>query len=242
MAADGALSGLVTSTTSLSAVNERLIEVDRCKTRLLRMRKSILTGSRLLVEEAKRGGFRGKWALLTATYRNEIEWQPKHVAALMNCVGSFLRRRGVRPRFVWCLELTRALKPHYHVLVWLPLGMTLPKPDKRGWWAWGSTRIEWARKAVGYLAKYASKATPETIKAIPKGARTHGVGGLGSESKRELRWWKSPERVRAFFGVAADIRKVVGGHVDACNGSFLRSPWHVHIGDRGRIYVWSDES
>jgi hypothetical protein len=152
-----------------------------------------------------------------------------------------LKRRAVVARFVWCLELTKRLVPHYHVLVWLPRGLTIPKPDKRGWWPWGMTRIEWARRAVGYVAKYASKATPECMNAMPKGARTHGVGGLQPEGRRELRWWKSPTFTREHFGERADIRKIKGGYVDKCDGLFLRSPWHVVVGDRGRIFVWSEE-
>lgn len=239
-------SGLVTSTTSVVLEhpgNAKLIEVDRCKCRANRMRKSILTGARLLVEEGQRGGYRGRWAMLTATYRNDVEWAPSHVSTLRQRVHEWLKRRGVVARYVWCLELTKRGVPHYHFLIWLPKGLTIPKPDKQGWWPWGMTRIEWAKRAVGYVAKYASKATPEAMDAMPKGARTHGVGGLLEEGKRELRWWKAPVFAREGLGEAADIRKVVGGYVDkACGGLFLRSPWHVHIGDRGRVFIWSDES
>jgi hypothetical protein len=238
---DGGSSGLVLSSTSQTPSASGLIELDRYRARATRMRKSILTGARLLVEEGSRGGFRGRWAMLTATYRQDGEWGPRHVSELLSHVYKWLRRRGCTARFVWCLELTKAKRPHYHVLLWLPRGLTIPKPDKQGWWPWGSTRIEWARRAVGYVAKYASKAVPDAMRAMPKGARTHGVGGLQREGKRELRWWKAPTFVREGLGAAADIRKVQGGYADKCNGVFLRSPWHVHIGDRGRIFVWRDD-
>lgn len=243
-------SGLVLSRTSDTPAvepgshpaNAGLLEIDRCKARANRMRKSILTGARLLVEEGRRGGFRGRWAMLTATYRQDCEWGPRHVSALLKHVRQWLQRRGAVGRFVWCLELTKRRVPHYHVLVWLPRGLTIPKPDKQGWWPWGMTRIEWARRAVGYVAKYASKATPEAMAAMPKGARTHGVGGLMEEGRRVLRWWKAPVFSRDALGELADIRKVVGGYADKCTGVFLRSPWHVWIGDRGRIFVWRDDN
>jgi hypothetical protein len=205
------------------------------------LRKSILTGARLLVEEGQSGGFRGRWAMLTATYRNEVEWSPRHVSTLRQRVHEWIKRRGARARYVWCLELTKADRPHYHFLIWLPRGLTIPKPDKQGWWPWGSTRIEWARRAVGYVAKYASKATPEAMAALPKGARTHGVGGLMEEGARQLRWWKAPLFSRDALGASADIRKIVGGYVDKTQGLFLRSPWHVFIGDRGRVFAWRDD-
>jgi hypothetical protein len=164
---------------------------------------------------------------------------------LVKCIRSFVGRSGrsrhwSRLRYLWCLELTRALVPHYHLLIWIPKGCKLPKPDERGWWKHGSTRIEWARKAVGYLAKYASKFTAAVIDALPKGFRTHAVGGLNPESKRELRWWKSPLDARAALGEAADIRKTRGGYADRITGVFWPSPWHVFLTPDGRLFAWKD--
>jgi hypothetical protein len=245
VAGDGSFTGLVPSTTSVAPLshpaNARFIEIDRCHIRAQRMRKSILTGARLLVEEGTHGGFRGRWAMLTATYRNDVEWQAKHVATLRQRVHEWIKRRGAKARYVWCLELTKAGRPHYHFLIWLPRGLTIPKPDKQGWWPWGSTRIEWARRAVGYVAKYASKATPEAMAALPRGARTHGVGGLMAEGARQLRWWKAPTFSRDALGALADIRKIVGGYTDRITGEFLASPWHIHLGARGRIFAWRDD-
>lgn len=141
---------------------------------------------------------------------------------------------------MWALELTKRLRPHYHLLVWLPKGVTLPKPDKRGWWPHGMTRIEWARNAVGYLAKYASKFNPETAFALPKGMRTHGVGGLNDESARELRWWRSPTAAREALGALADIRKVLGGYADKRTGLFWPSPWRVFVDNLGRVFVYQE--
>ena len=232
---------VVFSSPSLALISG-LIELDRHAARVKRMRKSILGAAAQHVLQCAKPGFRrGRWAMLTLTYRNDGEWEPSQVRTLLKHVRQWMQRRGFGMRVVWCLELTKRLRPHYHVLVYVPRGLSVPKPDKRGWWPWGMTQIITCRNAVGYVAKYASKASPEMVAAIPKGARTYGVGGLTLEGARIVRWSKAPSFVQKAMGRAADIRKVVGGYVDACNGVFLRSPWHVHFGVKGRIFVWSGE-
>lgn len=240
--------GLVLSPTSQTGGEKpSAFIIDRALTRARRCRKSIITGARLHVEEATRGGHRGAWAMVTATYAPGRDASPRHISGLVQCIRSYLGRvgrggrRGVRFRYLWTLEVTKAGVPHYHLLVRLPQGITLPKPDKRGWWQHGSTRIEWARKAVGYLAKYASKFTPESIGFLPKGFRTHGCGGLNDEGKRQLRWWKAPEGARDALGLFADIRKVAGGYLDRITGSFWLSPWRVFLRD-GQLFAFKDPS
>ena len=58
--------------------------------------------------------------------------------------------------YVWVLELTKRGRPHYHVLFWLPKGVSMPKADKQGWWKHGMTRSG-GHSPVGYLCKYTSK-------------------------------------------------------------------------------------
>lgn len=242
--AEGRSAGLVPSTTS--GTGQRVeFEIDRMKTRAARMRKSIITGARLHVQEATQGGFRGRWAMLTLTYREGCDSLPRHISGLLQCIRVYLRRagltrRGSGLRYVWAFELTKRLRPHYHLLIWLPRGVTLPKPDKRGWWQHGLTRIEWARNAVGYLAKYASKFSADVAAAMPKGFRTHGVGGLRDEGKRELRWWKSPLDAREALGLFADIRKTLGGYADKVTGLVWPSPWHVVFRPDGRVIAWKE--
>jgi hypothetical protein len=271
MAADGmavqgggaAAAGLVLSTTSdtahlyglnaepqplaapklTGAASKVILEIDPMASRAKRCRKSILTGARLHVEETQSAGVRGRWAMVTCTYRPGSDASPRDISGLLKCIRSYLGRLGCAGgrahfRYLWCLELTKARVPHYHVLVRLPRGVTLPKPDKRGWWPHGSTRIEWARKAVGYLAKYASKFTRDVCDAIPKGFRTHAVGGLNAESKRQLRWWKSPLDAREALGLMADIRKSLGGYLDRVTGAFWPSPWRVFLTPDGRVFAW----
>ena len=244
-AGEAGAAGLVSSKTSGTSGTIR-IEIDRDASRAKRMRKSVITGARLHEQEANEAAFRGRWAMLTTTYRDDVDISPRDVSGLLRHVRGHFNRMARRRygaaapvfRYVWVLELTKRLRPHYHLLFWLPKGVRLPMPDKRGWWPHGSTRIEWAKYAVGYIAKYASKFCPESAFHLPKGFRTHGLGGLNVESKRELRWWKSPIDAREALGVFADIRKCVGGYFDKLTGEFWPSPWRVSINQFGQVFAW----
>ena len=109
---------------------------------------------------------------------------------LLKRIRHWLQRRSVRFCYVWVAELQQRGALHYHILVWLPFGLTLPKPDKQGWWPHGSTRIEWARHPIGYLVKYASKFDIKC--GLPKGARLHGAGGFDQAAQQIRRWFNCP--------------------------------------------------
>lgn len=203
-----------------------ITEEEQKAKRLRKMKQNVITSARLHVEEAQRGGFRGRWAMLTLTYRDTERWVAAQVSELLKCLRTYAARRGFVARYTWVLELTKRGRPHYHVLVWLPKGRTLPKPDKQGWWKYGLTRIEWARNAVGYLAKYASKGI-EDFSAIPSGARLSGFGGLSKEGRVELRWWKLPDWLKAKWPDICNVGRVPGGYVQRQTGEFLASPFRV---------------
>ena len=214
--------GLVSTETS----DAQGVTVFRHEARLKRMRRSVITSARLMEEDGQRGGFRWKTAMLTLTYRPDVEWDRGHVTGCLKAIRDYLRRRGHRFRYVWVLENTKAGKPHYHVLIWLPRGITLPKPDKRGWWPHGWTRIEWARNPVGYLAKYASKG--DGGHAFPKGARLCGSGGLSLRARLERAWWMAPQWVKDRFSVEdRPVRAPGGGWMSRVTGEHLPSPWRL---------------
>ncbi|WP_372157377.1 replication initiation protein [Xanthomonas campestris pv. fici] len=246
--AGGRSLGLVhykTSDTRASTTGTVTIEIDPLQARAQRLRKSVITGARLHDQEAKKGSFRGAWYFLTLTYRDGSDSSPRDVSELFKRMrGHFNRLKSGRARwnresfrYVWVGELTQRFRPHYHVMLWVPTGMYFGKVDQRGWWPHGTTQIEKARNCVGYLAKYASKFTALTAGAFPKGFRTHGIGGLDTESKRELRWWKAPKDAREALGGEADIRKAKGGWFDRLTGEFWPSPWKVTF-IFGRTFAW----
>lgn len=173
--------------------------------------------------------------MLTATYRPEVEWSRRHISECLKNIRQWLKRRGVECRYVWVMELTKAGKEHYHIVIWLPHGHKLPKLDDAGWWPHGSTRMEWARCAVGYVSKYVSKGGDGIN--LAKGSRMFGVGGLTGDALREARWWALPRwlRERVQWLGKATPRKG-GGWLDHCTGEIHRSGWVVMF-QGGFIYL-----
>jgi hypothetical protein len=174
------------------------------------MKLATLNGGDQIQRALTDGGHRGRWAFVTLTYRPGVDWQARHVTELCKHVRHWLERRGHRARYEWVAELTKAGAVHYHLIVWVPNGLTLPKPDKQRWWPHGLTRIETARRPVGYLAKYVSKSSDAN--SFPRGLRLHGRGGLDDEGRRVVAWWLLPRYVREFADLFAErIRRARGG-------------------------------
>lgn len=220
----GAAAGLVYSQTS-GTPSDGPMRVDREASRIKRLRCSVLTAARLHVQE------RPRWrvAMLTLTYRDDVEWGPGQVSSVVRHLRQWLARKGVPMRFVWVQEFTKRGRPHYHMLLWLPLCIGKIFPDERGWWPHGFTRFEWARNAVGYIAKYASKG--DALHQPAKGARMHGNGGLTGDALLEQRWWKLPGWLRGDVKPSDRVRRAQagtgGGYVHPDTGEVHRSPWEV---------------
>lgn len=233
-------SGLVYNSTSRTSLADRLLVagahlVDRKQHRTRKVSQAVKTTARLHQDEIVRSGFRFKPAMITATYAADKHWERKDISGLLNNCKMYLARRYNQSKFryTWVAELTKRGVIHYHVILWLPKGCTLPKPDKRGWWKKGSTRIEWVKNAIGYLAKYASKGS-ETEHNFPKGARISGYAGLTEDSRREYRFWRSPASIREQFNPdinlapsSFDIRKTTGGYFNKDTGEFIESEYRL---------------
>lgn len=91
--------------------------------------------------------------------------------------GKWGKRRGVALPIVWVAEThggggSNHGQVHYHLVVFVPRGLTPPMPDKQGWWKKGMSNCKWARSPVGYLAKYTSKGANGP--PMPTGARLWG--------------------------------------------------------------------
>lgn len=241
--------GLVSSKTSdtrnedngLSAPSAvKAVVMERIPARLKRMRKMVSQSAELLQGEAGQGGFRWWAVLVTLTYAADQDWQSGQVTGFIKSVREYLRRKRIPARYVWVIELTKNGRPHYHVLFFLPHGRRLPKPDLRGWWPYGMTKIEKAFSPVGYLVKYASKGVPEmddpAAPAIPKGARLSGNGGL-SKAARQLRSWRlAPAWVRELFTVEdRPIRAPGGGWMSRLTGRLEPPQWRI----KNRAADWS---
>lgn len=208
------------------------------KNKLRRMRRGVISAASIHETELQDGGHRYRAALVTVTYRDVEGWQPNHISELQHHIRGWANRRGIVVRGLWVLELQKRGAPHYHCLFFLPRGITLPKPDKQGWWKHGYSNCKWVRRPVGYVAKYASK---EQSKGhdIPKGARLWGVVGLGGHGRNVLRWWLAPAWLRGMATAGDVLRKVGSWWENRTIGIAYRSPWVLDTFSGGCAnFIW----
>src|SRR5437016_9155329 len=100
-------------------------EVDTHSQRLKRLRFTVCRTATLLQEETREKRLRRKVAMLGATYRPGVEWEPGHVRSLIRNIQQWLRNQGHGAvPIVWVGELQRRGAVHYHAAIWLPKGVT----------------------------------------------------------------------------------------------------------------------
>lgn len=168
--------------------------------------------------------------MITFTYAQVDGYQPRHLSETVDHMRKWLLRHSGRPmRYTWTGELQERGALHYHMLIWLPKGVTMRKPDKAGWWKHGQTRCEWVRKsAAGYISKYITK--PDAAR-FPQGCRTHGNGGLTLEMRHTIRRRLLPSWVVSKFpDPGDDVRRAPGGGwVNRDTGEQVPSPFKVFL-------------
>lgn len=192
--------GLVFSSTS----DTRFL-LDPKKSRLNRMKRGVMTAARLHQEEVEQGGFRVSAWFVSLTYREGVDWGPRHVSDCLKRVRHWCEHRGIRFRYVWVSEIQEGRRArygghclHYHLMIFLSKRLSLPKFDKQGWWKYGMTQtVRVKARGVAYITKYASKGSSKA--EFPKRARIHGCGGLQLAGRDERAWWLSPSYVREQF-------------------------------------------
>lgn len=221
--------GLVLSQTTGTPTPQTLT-LDPIRTRINRMRKGVRTAAEIHEAAHPTDPHEGTHypVMITCTYVNGDDWRPEHIKEFLRHPRQYLQRRGHDMPYVWVAEMQKRGVIHYHVLLWIPNGVMLPKPDKQGWWPHGSTRIEKARSAVGYLVKYASKGAEGH--RLPDGARMFGCGGLTREARSSRAYKMAPAWVREMFEESDEPRRAEGGGwVSRISGDWLPSPWEVRF-------------
>jgi hypothetical protein len=198
--------------------------------RLGRMRKAVWGAAHFLSHlKGHRAWF------VTLTYREVDQWKPEHLTQCMNRIRDWCALRGVKPAYVWVGELQKRGALHYHVAVWLPKALSLPKPDKAGWWPHGMSQRALAIAPIGYLMKYVSKGDTREVAGLaeterqarfPKGARIYGMGGLETAGRQVVAWLNFPEWAKNAWGVGS-VRRVGHRMVVNATGEVLESPWRV---------------
>lgn len=159
---------------------------------------------------------------LTLTYRDSAMFSSKHISRFLDCLRQMLKRAGHRLPYAWVLE--RAQQLHYHLILWLPRGLTLPPARLEKWWPWGSTWIEGCRSVKAwsrYMAKF--ECSPATL---PKSARLYGYGGLDDAGRLSVTRAALPRWLLALLPANAAARRTPGGGwVDTLTGEIYRSPY-----------------
>lgn len=191
--------------------------------RIRRLRRVVPGASEQITAWMQARKHRYRAVMVTLTYAPGHSWQPRHISTYLNHVRRWLHHRGGKLRAVWVMELQKRGAPHYHVIIWLPRGLTLPMADKQGWWPHGMSNQIWARKPVNYLTKYASKVDSKGG-AFPPGARIFGVHGCPIH----LGWWRAPQWLRAIAEPGWKVCKRYGSWWCIEELAYaLRSPWRV---------------
>ena len=194
--------------------------------RLKRLQKSVRESAEVIQESLQNARVKYKAHMVTLTYRDDVDWSPRQVSNYLKCVREWARRKAIFLHYVWVLELTKRGRPHYHVLFWLPRGISMPKADKQGWWRHGMTNTVPARSPVGYLCKYTSKGIDfDSWGKLPRGGRLYGHGGF-TPSMRIIRVWRlAPSWVRELIDEVDGVRKVGCYWVNRASGMGIRSPF-----------------
>ena len=186
---------------------------------------------------------------MTLTYAKANAWSPEHLTKAITGYRNWCRSAGVLCRYTWVaeiqpgrLERTGDAVVHYHLLAWLPVGVSMPHWDKMtrkhggfrdAFWPYGMTNTEKALSGVGYLMKYLSKLGELTI--FPKGLRLYGIGGLTTEGRSVRRWYNLPEWVKLSGGVG-DVAKIGKSFVHRETGEIIppaysvkKTPWGLFL-------------
>lgn len=212
--------------------------------RVNRLKKSVWASGHLhgLAEK----GFRPSqcW-FVTLTYAKANGWMADHISKAVKGFRNWCQSKGVPCRYTWVseiqpkrLERTGEAVVHYHLLSWLPVGLSMPfwdKPTRRfrgvraPFWTHGMANTEKAFSGVGYLMKYLSKLGELTV--FPKGLRLYGIGGLTDQGRSVRRWFNFPEWVKLSGGVG-DVQKVKNTFVLRETGEVIppaysvkKTPW-----------------
>ena len=217
--------GLVPSKTSGPAHLEIGFDSESVQRRRIGRLRRIVWACGNLHRLAAPKGFRENVWFVTLTYAGVNDWRPNHLSRCLKAVRKWCKKRSVKFRYVWVAELQKRGAMHYHLAVWLPKSIQLPKFDKQGWWPHGMTQRVIAKNPVGYLMKYLSKIGP--LQAFPKGARIHGYGGLTQQARGICTWLNLPSWCKQRFGVG-ELQTVSNRRVVRGTGEILE-PMYTRI-------------
>jgi hypothetical protein len=212
------------------------LEMVRDELRYKRLRRNIGVAAKLHEVSLVAGKKNHNVVMVTLTYKID-NWSPLHIKRYVDSVRIWMHRRtGEKLKYVWVAENQKRGVIHYHVLYWMPRGVTMPKADKQGWWPHGSTRTEKAVAPISYVMKYASKL--DSKEGFPAGARTYGVGGLVENERGARRWFNYPSFIKSRASVSDRwLRVRGGGWAEVSTGELWPSEWAVCLVTRMKLSI-----
>jgi hypothetical protein len=200
--------------------------------RIRRMKEGVSSAAYAIRQTlADRGDHCYRAVGITLTYAGIDDWRSGDIRSYLNKLRNWLRRRNLPMPYIWVAELQERGAVHYHVMVWLPHNILIPKPDQSEMWPHGCTRVEALRdqNAAGiYMEKYVSKGD-ETGRGFPTKCRTHGCGGMSAARRLQRSWLRLPGYVQAAFAGPEDrvSRASGGGWRSKATGAWIASMWVV---------------
>lgn len=231
--------GLVPFKTSLdsSSLGARFVNLapSACADRRVKRLKKSVWASGHLHGIATRGSRPPACWFVTLTYRPGVEWSARHVSNAIQTFRNWCQSLGVPCRYTWVAELQQRGAVHYHLLIWLPVGVRMPhwdRPTRKAngqrpaMWPHGMTNTQVARAGVGYLMKYLSKLGELT--RFPKGLRLYGIGGLDESARAVRGWFNLPEWVKSSYGVG-DVKRLKGRLLVCETGELLPPAFRVRL-------------
>ena len=177
-----------------------------------------MTAARMHEFELRHSRF--KPAMLTLTYREIGQWNPRHISDLLQRIRVWLRA-GPRLRYVWVAEL-RARRVHYHAVLWLPRGLTLPKPDNKDGGPMDQPESNGPGSPLAILRSTPPNSTQRLALASPwspspRARRSRGIGRSVSQ------WFNLPQWAREVCDLAGRAVRVKGcGLVNGIRGFACR--------------------
>lgn len=230
--AEGA--GLVPYKTSRNCVID-LSENLKAERRIKRLKKAVWSSGHLH-GIAEKGHRPAQCWFVTMTYRPGVEWASSHCSKAIEGYRHWCQCRGVPCRYTWVAEMQGRGAVHYHLVAWLPVGVSMPKWDmptrkshgrtRAAFWPHGMTNTQKALAGVGYLMKYLSKLGE--FHRFPKGLRLYGIGGLDQAGRSVRSWLNLPGWVKSFYGVG-DVVRGVSGLVVRATGEILAPAFRVQV-------------
>lgn len=158
---------------------------------------------------------------LTLTYSDSSKFAKNHLSSFLDGLRKRLKAMGHKLPYAWVLECGGQL--HYHIVVWLPRGFIIDPAKLAKWWTWGSTWIATCRKVIAW-ARYMTKF--KCSSKLPRGAHTHGYGGLDEPGKTAVSRAGLPRWLLALIPAHTSARRCPGGGWRCISsGTIHRSPY-----------------